>query len=333
MISPGVRHLRPRDYQEACALLSRQEAAPIAGGTELFLRMKQGVATPRSLVDITALPGMREIERLPDGTLRLGAAVTISAMQQSPLVAAAAPVLVQASERVAAPQIRNMGSLGGNLCQETMCWWYNRTALWRQAKEPCYKAGGSLCHVVDQEAVCYAAYRSDLAPILMSLEAELIVQGRQGERRMRLDELYSGDAAFPFTLADGELISAVLLRPLGPGDVAAFTKHAHRRSIDYPLVSLAVAARGWTNGAAGRLRIVLGAVSGMPLRVPEAEALLEAPGAGEASLAQAAALVARHAKPVRNVSFGAPAYRRHIAKVLARRLLGDLLARRQASSG
>ncbi len=324
MTASRWQHLRPQSLEHACALLSEQGAVPIAGGTELFLRMKQGLEQPRYLVDLADLPGMSEISREADGTLHFGAAVSLTAIERSPLVAADLPALGQAARRVGAPQLRNMGSLGGNLCQQTMCWWYNQASLWREAKDACYKAGGELCHVVDKPKVCYAVYRSDVATVLVGLEAVLTVHGPQGQRRMPIEELYSGDAAFPFTLAQGELVTAVQVRPLGEQGFASFYKTAHRKAIDYPLVSLALVARANGNDGQPRVRIVLGALEGLPLRVDKAEELLQHEGTNEAAIEAAAALVAKRAKPVKNISFGAPDYRRRMTAVLARRALHEL---------
>ncbi len=184
---PRFDYLEPASLQEACSLLEEhgERAAILAGGTDLLVRMKQRTATPRYLVNLRSISNY---DGIADGEgLRIGALTMLHTLTISPAIQAQAPILAQAARRVASPQVRHLATLGGNLCLERRCWYYNQSASWRQARPPCFRTGGDECHVVKGGDACYALFSADTAPALLALEAEVKVVGPEGETVMPLE--------------------------------------------------------------------------------------------------------------------------------------------------
>ena len=183
--------LRPATLSEAAALLARHDARLVAGGTDLLPNLRRGLLDPGCLVDLSAVTDFDRIER-GDGTWRIGAGVTLTVLARQAELAAALPALVQAAGQVAGPGHRSAATLGGNLCQDTRCVYYNQSAWWRAANGGCLKLAGDICHVAPQGKRCHAAFEGDLAPVLLAYDAEVEVVSAQGSRRMPLADLYRG---------------------------------------------------------------------------------------------------------------------------------------------
>src|SRR6185295_3631891 len=163
---------RPQSIGAAAALLAAPDARVIAGGTDLVSNLRHGLGKPRTLVDLAGLPGMGAIG-LKEGSLTLGACVTLAQLARDPQVRAQFPALCEAAKAVAGPGHRSSATVGGNLCLDTRCVYYNQSEWWRRANQYCLKHGGDLCHVAPQGDHCHAAFSGDLAPVLLALGAEL----------------------------------------------------------------------------------------------------------------------------------------------------------------
>ena len=234
---PDFTLVRPATVAEAVAALGREGAQVLAGGTDKLVQLRRGLAMPDVLVDIGAIGEMQGIAAEGAG-LRIGAAVTLASLARDPLARAYAS-LAEAAACVAAPGHRAVATIGGNLCLDTRCLYYNQSHWWRQSNDFCLKYQGTVCHVAPRGNRCRAAFSGDLAPALMVHGAKLEIAGPEGRRRVALAEFYVEDGAGFLTLAPGELIVAIHLpAPAGP---SAYAKLRVRKSIDFPLAGVALA--------------------------------------------------------------------------------------------
>jgi 4-hydroxybenzoyl-CoA reductase subunit beta len=293
----------------------------LAGGTDLIANLRRGIGSPAALIDITGLPGMQEIAAEPAG-VRIGAGVTLARLVDDALIRRCFPALADAAATVAGPTHRTSATLGGNLCLDTRCVFYNQSDWWRRSNDFCLKLGGTVCHVAPTGNHCHAAYCGDTAPVLLVLGAQAELGGADGARSIALDELYCEDGAAHLALGADEFLLAVRL-PIEPGLLAGYEKARLRGAIDFPLAGAAVSLRREGEVLAG-LRIALTGTNSRPLLVAGCEALTGRPLDAEA-LRQIGKLVQKQVAPMRTTI--APAhYRRRVAAALACRLTGRLFA-------
>ncbi len=296
---PRFDYFEPASLQEACSLLKEhgEQAAILAGGTDLLVRMKQRTATPRYLVNLRSISDYDGVADADGEGLRIGALTMLHTLTTSPAIRAQAPILAQAARRVASPQIRHLATLGGNLCLERRCWYYNQSAPWRQARPLCFRTGGDECHVVKGGDACYALFSADTVPALLALETKVKVVGPEGETVMPLKQLYPGPGLDTTTLAAGDILTEVRLPPLPAGACMAYCKQATRGAIDFPLINVAVVIVV-DEGCCRQARIVVGAVCPFPVRAREAETLLRERSLDEQIIHQAAQAAAAEVKPI-----------------------------------
>jgi 4-hydroxybenzoyl-CoA reductase subunit beta len=252
---------------EAVALLGEHgpDAMAVAGGTDLLPNMKHRLFEPGHLV---ALKGIRELKGIgeEDGHLRLGAGETLSAVAGDRLVRERFPVLAEAAGHVAGPQLRNMGTLGGNVCLDTRCTYYNQTAFWRQALGYCLKKDGSVCHVTTVGRKCVATHSADTPPVLMVLDAVLTLVGPEGARDIAVRDFFVADGIANTRRRPDEILTQVRIPLAAARRRAAYAKLRQRKSIDFPLLTLAVAAEMEDDGA---VRSLEGVVTGLGSRPRE----------------------------------------------------------------
>jgi 4-hydroxybenzoyl-CoA reductase subunit beta len=313
------RVARPHDLAGAIAA-RRDEAdsAFIAGGTDLVVNMRHGIRRPALLIDLSGVGELNGISAGPDG-VRIGAGVTIAALAAAPAIAERCAAVAQAAVTIAGPAHRTMGTVGGNLCLDTRCVYYNQSEWWRQANGYCLKHRGDTCHVAPQGQRCHAAYTGDLAPALLALDAVVEIAGPQGSRRIPLGELYVEDGRAHLGLAAGEIVVAVHL-PADPPR-SAYAKVRTRGAIDYPLAGVAVALAA-DAGVIRDLRVALTGTNSRPFRLADTAALHGKP-IDEQTLQQIDRLVQKQVQPMRTTVASAH-YRRLAAAALARRLVTQL---------
>jgi 4-hydroxybenzoyl-CoA reductase beta subunit len=292
---PRLQYERPRSREEAAALLAANgpRARLVSGGTDLLPRLKQRLDAPELLVSLGAV--VPEAPRV-DGRLELDGALTLAAVARSAEVRRLAPALADAALSVGTNQIRHMGTLGGNLCLESRCLYYNQTHTF-QFVEPCHKRGGGLCYFAPRSERCWAVFCGDTAPVLLSLGAAVRLQGHGGTRELPLEALYSGDGAAPLAVGPAEIVAGVAV-PVGRATAQAFRKHARRKGLEF--AGLTVAAALDLEGPLCRgARIAVGSVAAAPLRAAEAEAgLVGREVSGEGALREAARAAAAELRPV-----------------------------------
>jgi 4-hydroxybenzoyl-CoA reductase subunit beta len=324
---PELEIHRPRSFAEAVAVLAESagQAMPLAGGTDLVPNLKHRLFTPARLVDLKAITEGREVE-LGGAPYRLGALCTLGELAAHPGLAERLPALAEACGLVAGPQLRRMGTLGGNVCLDTRCVYYNQTYFWRSALGFCLKKDGTVCHVVASGKKCVAAASNDTAPVLLALGARLVVVSPAGEREVPLDEFYVADGIKNTRLSPGELVRAVLIDPPAPGTRMAYQKLRTRKAIDYPLLSLALVVRLDEAGRVAALRVVLNALAARPRAINGLEALAVGQKPEAALVERVAEQVLRQTHPLTNI-LSDTEWRREMAPVLLRRAFARALGR------
>ena len=281
----SFRYLAPTSVGEVVKVLRAEgpQASPFAGGTDLVPNMKRRQQLPRTLVALRRVEGLREVVS-GKGGLTLGAGLTLTATAARREVPAAQRALGMAAGKVATPHIRNMGTLGGNLCLDTRCNYYDQNYEWRQAISFCKKAPGpegvavtepgkTVCWVAPSSPRCWAVSSSDTAPALVALGAEVTLVSADGERRIPLEQLYRNDGMAYLTKARDELLTAVHLPTPAEGARSTYWKLRRRGSFDFPVLAVAAAGVVDRDGTARALRVVLGAVESCPLLLDTSELL------------------------------------------------------------
>jgi len=316
-----MRLAQPTTVKEAiAALLSHPQSRLVAGGTDLLVNVRRGISRPDLLVDISRIGELAEINA-SDGGVTIGAGVTIAAIAANASIGKQYRALAEAAGAIAAPGHRNLGTLGGNLCLDTRCIYYNQSEWWRSANSYCLKNRGDTCHVAPQGKRCHAAFSGDLAPALLVLGAEVDIVGAQGVRRIPLHALYVEDGKAHLTLADGELVAAIHL-PTNP-PMSSYTKVRVRGAVDYPLAGVAVALTR-SGSSIGSLRIALTGTNSRPFLLSGTDDLALRP-LDDRLLQEIDRLVQKQVQPMRTTLASAN-YRRISAAALARRLTASLFA-------
>lgn len=316
----GFEVLLARSVEHAVDLYaSHEQSLYVAGGTDLLPNLKHRILAPKHLIGLGgALPqGWRTVEAEAGPLLEIGAGTRLSRLA----TLAEIPALAQAAGLVAGPQIRNMGTIGGNILLDTRCLYYNQSAFWRKSLGHCLKAEGDWCHVIGGPKTCVAAQSSDTVPVLLACNAMIQLSSASGRRTLSLRELYRFDGKDHLKIEPGELLTHVLVPLPGPGARGSYQKLRTRDSIDFPQLGLAIAARFDGADLAG-LEIVVGAANPAPKPVRGLEALLGRP-LDEAAIAQATDLVYKQTRPQAAVH-GDPAWRRQMAAVFTTRGLRAL---------
>jgi 4-hydroxybenzoyl-CoA reductase subunit beta len=290
----------------------------VAGGTDLIPSLRQRLFTPQYVLDLGGIAELRGIKVKPGQGVEIGALTTLTTIEDSSYIATNYPVLREAAMTVASPMLRNMGTLGGNICLDTRCLWYNQSLTWRKSCGFCIKKDGDLCHVAPGGTKCWAAFSGDTAPALLCLGAELEIVGPSGRRRIPLTEFYTGEGDRRMNLGKDEILTRVFLPEASAGWKGAYLKLRLRGSIDYPLAGVAVALK--QNGTIEDARVAITAVNPMPALVKDADNALrgKSPDAFEHAATVVGELAARTAKPL-TTSALTPEYRREMIRVFAKR--------------
>lgn len=319
MSLPQFKLLRPRAIEEAVNLLSKysKNIRVLAGGTDLIPSMRQKLFEPEYVLDLRAIPALRGIKPLADGGVEIGASTTLRAIEHSSFLREHYSVLTEAAATVASPVLRNMGTIGGNICLDTRCLWYNQSLTWRKGCGFCIKKDGDLCHVAPGGTKCWAAFSGDTPPALLCLNAEIEIASSTGVRRIPLQEFYTGLGDNYRKLQPNELLTRVFL-PADSADYRGiYRKLRVRGSIDYPLAGVAVVMKR-SNGHVADARVGITAVNPAPLLIQGASALMSGKPLDEAMAEAVGDLAAKTAKPL-TTSALTPEYRREMIRVFTKR--------------
>jgi 4-hydroxybenzoyl-CoA reductase subunit beta len=338
---PSFTYRQPRTLKEA--LVMKADAGPdgmfVAGGTDLYPNMKRRHQEPKVVITLMGIPELRRA----DGRT-IGSCVTLTDLSATPPVRQSTTAVSHAAALVSTPLLRNMGTLGGNLCLDTRCNYYNQTYEWRKAIDFCMKKDGHICWVAPSSPRCWAVSSSDLAPVMVALGADYVLVGPGGERVVPAARFYHNDGIDYLTKQPDEVLTAVRL-PAPDGWDAVYHKLRRRGSFDFPVLGVAAWVK-WEPGngkretlkdsltVAGRVaeaRIVLGGVASWPQEVPEAGAVLAGRDLSDEAIAAAADAAYRPAKPMDNTDFDL-SWRKQMTRVYVTRALEELRQRRKAAT-
>ena len=331
---PEFRIVSPTTLAEAIAARAdNPKAMPLGGGTDLVVNIRRGIVSPQVLIDMNGVQELHAIG-VDEKSIELGASARLSEIAEHPAINKYYPVVAQAAAHIAGPTHRNMGTIGGNLCLDTRCIFYNQSEWWRSANNHCLKTTGTICHVAPKSrGVCFATFSGDLAPALLALNADADIAGPKGRRTIPLEKLYigfarqdvpvtetQGDGKYYLSLRPGEIVTAVRAKNT-PGLRSAYDKIRIRRSIEYPVAGVAVALRK-DGGRLADLRVAFTGTNPRPVLLTGTAELCDGVF-DERVIKGLDALVRDQIMPMKT-TFTPGHYRRRVAGVLARRLVSRL---------
>jgi 4-hydroxybenzoyl-CoA reductase subunit beta len=311
---------------EAVALLGEHagDVMPVAGGTDLIPNMKHRLFEPGHLVALKGIADMKGI-REQDGYLRVGAAETLTSVASDSTVWARFPALADAAGHVAGPQLRNMGTLGGNLCLDTRCTYYNQTGFWRQALGYCLKKDGTVCHVTKVGTKCVAAHSADTPPVLMVLGALVVLVGSEGRREIPVRDFFLADGITNTRREAGELVTEVRIPLEAAARRTAYAKLRQRKSIDFPLLTVAVSVDLEADGTVRGLEGVVTALGSRPRELTGWSDVAQGRKLDDELLTELAQRAHAQCHPLENIIVD-PEWRRAMVPVYVRRALERVMA-------
>jgi 4-hydroxybenzoyl-CoA reductase subunit beta len=328
LLLPEHTYHKPATLEECLQTIEKLSAANpdpeklrvIAGGTDVIFNMRLRLFQPDNVISIRRLTELQQIEELPDGGLRLGAACRLIDLADNELIQTRYPALKQALDAVASVHIRNIGTLGGNICLETRCWYTNNSEDWRKGKEGCFKTDCEKCHVIPSSDVCHAINNADSPLALIVLGAVLTIQNAKGSRELPMADFYQPDGMHHMALEPGEIVTHVTLPACK--DRSVFLKYTPRRGMDFSIGAVAVRADG-QGEQADNVSVVLGSVSSSPIILDAAARILETDGLSDAAIDKAVGSIREELGEITNL-YGRATYKKQISKVLVKRALVQL---------
>ena len=325
---PPFRFYSPASVAEAAKILAEEgpEASLLAGGTDLLPNMKRGQQQPKTLISLRRIESLRQFSHgsdlTPGSGLTLGAGLTLTEIVENDRVREHYTGLWRAASQVASPQLRNMGTIGGNICLDTRCNYYDQSEDWRKAINYCLKKDGEICWVVTKSKTCRAVSSTDTAPALISLGARVRLVSAEGERVVDLKDFYRDDGTDYMVRRPDEILTEIILDPMN-GWRSTYQKLRRRGTIDFPILSVAAAIRTDQGGVIEEARIVLGAVASRPLLSNETSEFLIGRKLTDDVIEEAAKIAGRPVKPVNNTDLDA-LWRKKMIPVYVTRALHEL---------
>ena len=298
---PSFEYVRANTVDEAIKHLATRNAKIHAGGTDLLGCMRDRIFPVERIVSIRGIKGLSKIDETLEG-ITIGSLTTITQLAASPVVARPFPGLAMAAGEVASPQLRNQGTIGGNLCQKPRCWYY-------RGEFDCMRKGGTICYAVAGEnkfhcvlggANCFMVHPSDMAPMLIALGASLIVKGPKGSRRIAVENLYvspSDDPQRETVLEPGEIITEIVIPKSSGRQYSSYRKIRARQSWDFALAGVALALQ-FEGRRILRARVVLSGAAPVPWRSKEVEEVITGRNLDRATIARASSVVMKQASPM-----------------------------------
>ncbi len=324
---PEFELVQPQSLQEACSILGAHDgkAVLLAGGTALLVALRYRLRQPAVVIGLKGLTALEYVSRNGSGDLIIGSMATLQTLEKSPFVLRDCPPLAQAIQLVASSSIRNKATIGGNLCLDNRCMYYNQSEFWRSGQKACWRLGGTVCYAVEKGRRCQAVYQGDLAPVLIAMGAEVKIVSVKGERTIPLGEFYTGKGEKSNVLKPDELLVEIRVPSPAEGTAWAYEKLRVREGMDFPMAGAAVMVKKSRSGIIEKARIVLGAVGPSPMEVPKAAGLLEGNKPTDDLLQRVSREAMDGATPVGNLAMNA-GYRKKMVGVLVKRALRKALA-------
>ncbi len=332
---PKFEYREPATMAEAARLLAElgARAKLIGGGTDLVPSMRQGLFAPECVISLQRIPGLRGIAWEAGAGLRIGALTTLREVETSPEMRARFDFLAAAAGEVGSLQLREMGTVGGNLCLDTRCRYYNQSDAWHDCVNACVKRGGEFCTASPNGRAkkCFAVFSADLATALVAADARVTLQSASGARTIELADYYTGDGANPLAGRPDEVLSEVLVPDRGPGVFGTYLKYRMRQAIDYPIAGVALTLRAEA-GLVRDVRMVIGGIASRPALVKGVGDLLEGKALDDARIEAAAKLARKAATPLANTA-GDREHRKSMVYEFARRTLAQAAAHAATAAG
>jgi len=322
---PDFKVLRPTTIDDAVdAYTDNPDARYLAGGTDILVNVRRGIVDMPVMIELTNIEEMQGITKLDDGSLRIGAGVTLSDLSADDRVRIFYTAIAEAAREVAATSHREVATLGGNLCLDTRCVFYNQSEWWRNANDYCLKYNGDTCHVAPSGETCFAAFSGDIAPAVLVHGGSVEIAGPNGRRSVPLGDIYEDDGMAHLRLTKGEILCAVVLPAPGEGQ-SGYAKVRVRDAIDFPLVGVA-ASLSRDDKTLTYLSIALTGTNARPLLLEGTETLIGIEF-NDALLEQLIDLIPKQIQPMTS-TFSPPGYRRKVATNLTRALVRKLFDQR-----
>lgn len=320
---PEFNFVKPKSLQEAAGLIAElgNDAMIVAGGTDLYPKMKRGQFTPKHLISVKSLSEIKGI-RVDDDGMWIGAGETLTAVARHPQVNELFPGLAQAAGSVSSPQLRNAGTIGGNIFVDTRCNYYDQTFFWRHAAGFCMKKDGPICLVAPKSKVCLAAFSSDTAPVFCSLDAVAHLIGRERSRKVPFTQLYGRDGINYLAKRKDELLQGITIPRSVFGRRSVYLKLCRRGSFDFPVLGVAATLKLNADGKCDAATLVLTAVSSVPVYV-DAHSILRGKKITADLIESVAETTAAVSHPVDNTDMDYW-YRKRMTKVYVKRALAQL---------
>jgi 4-hydroxybenzoyl-CoA reductase subunit beta len=319
---PEFEFIQPHSLREVCSILGEHDskAVLLAGGTALMVGLRYRLSKPAVVIGLKGLKTLDYVHRNGSGGLTIGSMVTLETLEKSPLVLNEYAPLAQAAQLVGIPSIHHGATIGGNLCLDTRCIYYNQSEFWRSGLKACFKLGGDVCNAVEKGRRCQAVYQGDLGPVLIALGAEVKIASANGEKIISLAEFFTGRGEKSNVLKPDEILVEVRIPTPGQGAAGAYEKLRVREGMDFPMAGVAVMVKRNRSGTIEKAKIVLGAVGPSPTELPEAAGLLEGHKPTEDLLQRVSREAVDRAQPVGNLAMDAD-YRRKMVGALVIRAL------------
>ena len=333
MTLPKFTHLTPSSLEEALNLIGEngEKANIIAGGSDLMVHLKHKTMVPEFVINIKELHELSGFASCSGNMLVIGPLTTLDTISRSEQIREQFPILAEAAGKVASVQIRNVGTLGGNVCLNTRCWYYNQSAQWRKSVPRCYKMGGDQCLVIKNSDRCNAVFLADTVPALIALDAKLKILKKDGERTIPIDELYNKSGHPQNLLAPDEILSEIRIPETPSNSFSVFFKDAPREVVDFALVNMAMRITfKEKNGVCNDARIAVGGVTSYPVRSIKGEDALKGKEINAQVMNEVAELVVKDSTPISPI-WVSPNQRRAIVKHFVKKGLQAAVAYRQGN--
>ncbi len=311
-------YVAPKSLEEATSTLKEGngQARLVAGGTDLLVSMKQKLITPKYLVDLSTIPDLEYIRYDEREGLKIGPLTRVRDIHMNPVIKEKYPALAQAALLVARPLHQSMATVGGNICLDARCWYYNQSDFWLKSRDRCIKLEGDVCYIAKTSKVCVAIYSGDIAPSLMAYEATLRLSGAQGDRVIPISEFFTNDGSKETIREVDEVVSEITVPPPVQGSRSTYLKFRLRGAIDFPVVGVAVNLI-MDGKSCRKARMVYNAIAPAPLRAADVEEFLTGKELSDQVIKEASERAYREAKPISDTGGFSPVYKKKLVRVMA----------------
>lgn len=323
---PEFKYFEPENLQKATNLISEfnGQYGIIAGGTDLMVKMKQRLQNSQYIISLDKITALKTI-REEAGNIIIGPMNTLDEVVNSEIIKEKLPSLKQAAWEVGSPLLRSVATIGGNICLNTRCRFYNQSYFWRSSRETCYKAGGHICHVTNKKDACYSTFAADTVPALIAYDASVKLTGAGGTRKLPLADFYTGDGRMPNQILKGsnEILTEIEI-PIPTDDIrSVYYKYRVRESIDFPLVGVAVMMNSREEKQCQDARIVLTGVGSAPVEAKLAREKLLGRQLNSDLISEVAAIAVSEIHLVKT-DLMSPNYKRRIAQVIVEKAIREV---------